>query len=156
MKQRTQRSKQEVEAAVKNAFSYRQALMNLNIQAQGGNYKIIKRLVTEYEINTSHFKGQGWNFGLQITCNPPRPLEEILTENSNYQSHKLKLRLLKVGLKKRICEMCSLTTWLGEPIPLELDHINGINNDNRIENLRLLCPNCHAQTSTYRGKNKRN
>lgn len=81
------------------------------------------------------------------------PLEEILVEGSTYQSNKLRLRLLKAGLKEYRCEKCNNTEWNDQPIPLELNHINGDNSDNRLENLELLCPNCHAQTDSYRGKN---
>ena len=84
-----------------------------------------------------------------------KPIDEILINGSTYQSFKLKRRLLKEGLTQHICENCSLTEWQGHPIPLELHHINGINIDNRLENLILLCPNCHALTDSYRGKNKK-
>lgn len=73
-----------------------------------------------------------------------------------FQSNKLRIRLLKEGVKKHICEVCDQTTWMNKPIPLELDHIDGVRNNHRKENLRLLCPNCHAQTDTYRGKNTKN
>jgi hypothetical protein len=81
------------------------------------------------------------------------PFHEMLTENSIATRHNLKTRLLYAGLLKNECYRCGISEWLGKPLPLDLDHINGINNDNRLENLRLLCPNCHSQTPTYRGKN---
>jgi 5-methylcytosine-specific restriction endonuclease McrA len=84
---------------------------------------------------------------------PARSLEQVLTVGTPYSTSKLKRRLLVAGLKEAECEVCNRTTWNGEPIPLELDHINGQRSDNRIENLRILCPNCHAQTPTYRGRN---
>jgi ribosomal protein S27AE len=80
-------------------------------------------------------------------------LEQILVENSDYQTNKLRKRLLESGLKEQKCERCGNTEWLEEPIPLELNHKNGVNNDHRFENLELLCPNCHALTPTYRGRN---
>lgn len=82
-----------------------------------------------------------------------KPLEEILVQNSTYQSNKLRLRLLQMGIKTHQCEMCLRVEWFGSPIPLELDHINGDKHDNRLFNLRVICPNCHATTDTYRGKN---
>ncbi len=82
------------------------------------------------------------------------PLEEILLGlHPTFQSNKLRIRLLDQNIKSYMCESCLNTTWKNKPIPLELHHINGIANDHRKENLELLCPNCHAFTDTYRGKN---
>lgn len=75
---------------------------------------------------------------------------------TTYQTHKLKQRLLKEGVKQHQCESCGLGEWLSKPIPLEMHHINGINTDNSLENLKLLCPNCYALTENYRTKNIRN
>lgn len=81
-------------------------------------------------------------------------LEEILVENSEYDRCHLKKRLLDSGLLENKCSKCGLDPkWRNMPLSLQLDHINGINNDNRLENLRMLCPNCHSQTSTFTGKN---
>lgn len=82
-------------------------------------------------------------------------LSKILVSNSSYKNMtRLKLRLQKeLGLEYR-CDNCKISEWLDKPISLQLDHINGINNDHRLENLRLLCPNCHSQTETFAGKNK--
>lgn len=83
------------------------------------------------------------------------PLDEILIEGSSYNRYNLKHRLLEGGLLKEECYICGQPpTWNKNPLALQLDHINGINNDNRIENLRILCPNCHTQTPTFSGKNK--
>ena len=127
----------------------------MGIVAKGGNYKTIKEKLEKYEIDTSHFTGKGWNvgdryrdFGIRFT------LEEILVENSSYtNTNRIRLRLISEGLKKECCEKCNLSEWLLETIPLELHHINGVTKDNRIENLQLLCPNCHSLTENYRGKN---
>ena len=118
------------------------------------NYRIVHNAIEKYSLGISHFTGQGWNTGLKFKPFKEKPIDEILVSDSSYQSFKLKRRLLSDGLKLHICEQCGLTEWQGSPIPLELHHINGNNRDNRIENLLLLCPNCHALTEYYRGKNK--
>ena len=79
----------------------------------------------------------------------------ILVPKSTFQTYKLKKRLLEDGIKQHVCEHCGLMHWQGMEIPLELHHINGDNRDNRLENLQLLCPNCHALTDSYRGRNKK-
>lgn len=83
-------------------------------------------------------------------------LSEIFEGKANYQSHKLKKRLLKENIKKHQCESCHLEEWLNKPIPLELHHIDGNRYNNSLENLSLLCPNCHALTENYRAKNINN
>ena len=150
---------EELREAVRTSGSIRQALKKLNVKAAGGNYATFKKAVKHYEIDTSHFHGKVWNkgdhSGLCASWRKKIKLEDILKEDSDYQSYKLKRRLLKEGLKERKCEQCGITEWNGQPAPIELDHINGVKTDNRLENLRILCPNCHAQTKTYRGKNKK-
>lgn len=90
------------------------------------------------------------------TSGVEKHLSEILVENSSYvHSSNLKNKLLKKGLLSYKCYICGLEEWNGKEIVLQLDHINGKSNDNRMENLRLLCPNCHSQTETYAGKKKK-
>jgi 5-methylcytosine-specific restriction endonuclease McrA len=81
-----------------------------------------------------------------------RPIEDYLSNKIPMQSDKLKIRIIKEGILDPICAICGLTYWMQQDIPLELDHKNGDHNDNRKENLQLICPNCHAQTDTYRVK----
>jgi hypothetical protein len=81
------------------------------------------------------------------------PLVEILVEDSKFRTDWLKTRLIREGIFEHRCSKCQLTEWLDVLIPLELDHKNGVKTDHRLENLCLLCPNCHALTPTYRGKN---
>jgi len=82
------------------------------------------------------------------------PIEELLASPNRNRNH-IKRRLIKAGLKEERCEACGLTEWLGKPISLELHHVNGDGKDNRLENLQVLCGNCHAQTNTWGGKNRR-
>lgn len=85
------------------------------------------------------------------------PLEEILQGNHpTYQTHKLRLRLIKSGIKDQWCEICGTSHWGGQQLSLILDHINGINDDHRLENLRIICPNCDSLLPTFCGRNKRN
>ena len=148
-------TKEEFIDAVKTSTSFRQVLHKLNIKKAGGNYKTAKRKIKLLNLDISHFTGQAYLKGKTHNWWKKIPLQEILIKDSTYSgSYKLKNRLLKEGLFERKCYKCEMTKWLNQLIPLELDHINGENFDNRIENLTLLCPNCHALTPTYRGKNK--
>ena len=150
------RTKEEYIEAAKNAHSVAEMCRLLGRNPCGAGYYIMKKKIKEYEIDTSHFLGKGWNKGLKVNPNANRikKLEEILVENSAYtNSASLKNRLLKEGIKEYKCECCGLTEWQCKEIPLELHHINGDKTDNRLENLQFLCPNCHAQTDNYCSKN---
>lgn len=144
---------EELQSAVNISTSFRQLLLTLNIAAKGGNYKTVRKRLEENDIDISHFTGNGWSKGKKLS--PRTTTEQYLTNQVPIQSDRLRKRLLSEGIFQPICSSCNLTTWLGGPIPLELDHISGDDTDNSLCNLRLLCPNCHALTSTYRGKNKR-
>lgn len=142
--------------AVKSSYSYRQTLLALNLKGAGGNYKHVREVITELKLDTSHWTGQAHLKGKSCSWSPKKMYSEILIENSSYSStHSLKHRLIKDGLLIDRCSRCDVTHWLEEKLSLHLDHINGIRTDNRIENLRLLCPNCHSLTETYAGKNKK-
>lgn len=104
-------------------------------------------------------KTSGKNFQGLLEHNKKRqiPMEDILVVNSTYARHNLKRRLLEGKYIKYKCECCGLgDEWNGKKIVLQLDHVNGINNDHRLENLRFLCPNCHTQQDTYAAKNRFN
>jgi hypothetical protein len=82
-------------------------------------------------------------------------LDDILAgKHPQYNTLKLKIRLLEEGIKKNECEVCGISEWLGKPLVIQLDHINGIPSDHRLENLQMVCPNCHSQTETFCGRNK--
>lgn len=129
-------------------------LRAVGLTVRAGNYQTLHKKLALYGIDTSHFGGQSW-VGTRDFIPRLIPMEEILVEGSTYSTNRLRRRLLADGMMLHQCSSCSLSTWLGEPIPLELDHINGVNNDHRLENLRMLCPNCHALTPTWRGRNKK-
>lgn len=140
--------------AVSRSTSIAGTLRRLGLKPVGGNYKTVNKYVAQLELDTSHWKGQGWLKGTSIRTSPRRDLEDILTRNSTYKNSSLRPRLIKAGLLEDRCSSCGITEWQEKPLTPHLDHINGINDDNRIENLRLLCPNCHSQTETYCGRNK--
>lgn len=154
-KQRSWTDKQLI-AAVKTSKSYRSVIHKLGLIPAGGNYDHVRRITIELKIATSHFTGKSWNTGLTYETKVKPPLEKLMVEMSNVQSYKLKLRLIKEKLKEAKCELCG---WCEKAvagrIPVELDHINGNKYDNRFENLRILCPNCHSLQPTHRGKNKK-
>lgn len=131
----------EIKEAVEKSISLASVCRYLGWQEKGSNFNRIKKYIKEYNLDISHFKRRYWDTSVygKVT-----PLEELLVENSTYQSTKLKKRLLKENVKEYRCEHCGLTDWLGENINLELHHLNGNHYDNRLENLKLLCPNCHT------------
>ncbi len=147
----------EFRQAVAASLSVRQVLAHIGLVPAGGNYKTVHTRIARLALDTSHFTGAAWNQGGRFRMlGKPFSWDGILVENSTYSSTaRLRNRLLAHGLKAAKCEQCGLVEWLSRPIPLELHHVNGINNDHRLPNLLLLCPNCHALTGNYRGKNRK-
>lgn len=127
----------------------------IGLSENGGNsrYQIHKRC-KELNIDYSHLSNTN-----PITKRKPQKqeIDNILVKNSTYLNRTaLKKRLISEGLLEYKCVICgNRGIWNNYPLTLQLDHINGINNDNRLENLRFLCPNCHSQTTTFSGRNKR-
>lgn len=145
--------KHNFEEQVKNSTSYADLATKIGLAPKGGNYKTLKKYIELYNLDVSHFNGSAWNKGMTYSETTSRiPLEAILQKGTNYRSSTLKKRLIKEGLKEYKCEKCGITNWNGDEIVLELHHINGNHFDNRLENLQILCPNCHSQTPTHRGK----
>jgi hypothetical protein len=146
----------QLEEAVFVSRSYRHVLILIGLIPAGGNYVQVRQAVYNLGISTAHFTGKGWNVGMKFRPKQPTPIEDLLVSNGTMQSYSLKKRLLNAGIKEPRCEFCG---WeqksLDGRIPVELDHINGDRNDNRLVNLRILCPNCHSLQPTHRGKNKK-
>lgn len=146
----------ELRDAVRSARSIAHVLKTLSLQPAGGNYDVVHRRIAALSLDTSHFEGQAWNRGLVFRPNLPTPLVAVLVANRPTNSHALKRRLIREGLKPAHCELCGWAERAPDGrLPLELDHVNGDRTDNRIGNLRILCPNCHSLQPTHRGLNKR-
>lgn len=143
----------EFREMVANSKTYGEMLRHFDLVNKGGNQKTLRRRIVSLNIDDSHItKGIGSNKGKKFV-REKISLEQILTINSTFSRSNLKKRLIKEGLLKTKCYICGLTNfWNNKPLSLVIDHINGIYNDNRLENLRLLCPNCNSQTETFAGK----
>ena len=154
MKTRTW-SEKDIISAVKESKSVRQVIHSLGLVPAGGNYDQVNKYIKKLGLSTKHFTNKGWRKNSTVPVIPAKPINEILIKGSNVQSFKLKKRLFSLGLKKPFCEICHWSKKAPDGrIPVELDHINGNKKDNRLENLRILCPNCHSLQSTHRGLNK--
>ena len=145
---------QQLTVAVATSLSVAGTCRVLGILPRGGNYGTVHRAIDRLALDTRHWTSQAWSRGLRVST-PARRIAtaELLREGRPVASYTLRGRLLGEGLLPQACARCGLADWLGAPIPLEVDHINGDPVDNRLENLRFLCPNCHARTDTYRGRN---
>jgi hypothetical protein len=134
--------------AVAHNVSMAGTIRALNLKVGGSVYLVLSQRIRELGLDTTHWKGQAWNRGrTYFNKGKARPLEEILVRDSDYlDTNRLKRRLIMAGTLTWQCAMCGGTTWQGQPIPLQLDHVNGDRRDNRLENLRVLCPNCHSLT----------
>lgn len=147
-------SRENVQKAVKNATSIRAVIANLGLVPAGGNCIQCYRHINAYNLDTRHFTGKAWRKGKTIPRKPIYSLDELLIESAQTSRINLKRRLFSSGLKTPMCEECGWTTVSeGRRIPVELDHVNGVNTDNRLSNLRILCPSCHSLKPTHRGSN---
>lgn len=143
----------EFKEIIASSNSYCDCARKLGMSPNGANSAIqIKKRIAELDCDISHFSQTANANNISTKYS----LQEILVENSQYTARsRLKIRLLNEGLLEYKCALCgNIGEWQGKLLSLQLDHKNGINNDNRLENLRFLCPNCHSQTETYAGKNK--
>lgn len=139
---------------LKKSSTISEVLFKLGYTVKGNSwgYSQIKRRMTDLNLDYSIFKGKQCVMKNKIT--KVVKAEDILKENCKHQRTVLRRYIIKNNLIPYKCAICGCTEWQGRTLSLELDHINGINNDNRLENLRFLCPNCHSQTSTYGSRNQ--
>jgi hypothetical protein len=145
-------------ALVAECTSVAQVLAKFDLPTEGRAHRELGRRIVALALDTRHFRGHGWSRGETKESHPSvervsrrnRMTDaEIFVENASlYKGSRIVRRLVELGWDYR-CAWCGIVEWRGQRLVLHLDHINGINNDNRLINLRILCPNCHSQTPTY-------
>ena len=146
-------TKELLEEKVKDCYSFAELCRKLGLKPEGSNPKTIRTKMDEFKIDYSHFTGKAWN---KFPENPIYKEKYLpnLCEHSSLSSSNVKKLVYKLKLKENKCERCGISEWQGESIQCELHHINGDPTDNRIENLQILCPNCHSQTDNFRSRNR--
>lgn len=147
-------TKSLLEEKVKDCYSFAELCRRLGLCPEGSNPKTVRKKLDEFNVDYSHFTGKKW---YKNTNNPVYRSKYIpnLCEHSSLSSSNVKELIYKLGLKENKCECCGVSEWQGKPLVCELHHINGDSTDNRIENLIILCPNCHSQTDNFRNKNRK-
>lgn len=144
-------SKEELEKICQESESYREVAIKVGYSPNSGSsIKTIHEMIEEYGFDVSHFKGQGHTKNIG---NYKTPIEKYLNNEQKITSFKLRNRLFAEGYFEKRCCCCGNTEWLGQPIPLELHHIDGNKNNNSLDNLEIRCLNCHYFTDTYKTKN---
>lgn len=147
-------TEEEARAAVAASSSYSEALRRMGRSSTGNSFKVLQKYVAIWGLDVSHF--DPYATMRQRSRAGRVPLAEILTTGRAFSRGALKRRLYDEGYKERRCELCGQDeNWRGSPMSLILDHINGIPDDNRLENLRIVCPNCAATLDTHCGRNAR-
>jgi hypothetical protein len=140
--------------AIASSYSWAESLRKLGRCPSGGAWRVLKKYAALWGIPTDHFDSARAVEG--NLRRPARPLDQVLVESSTYSRQHVKRRLFQEGLKEPVCEMCGQSEiWHGRPMGMILDHINGIRNDHRLENLRIVCPNCAATLDTHCGRKNR-
>lgn len=154
-------SHDELQKMIDKSYTFKDILkyLAINPDTGSGNYRTLHKRFEEEEFDFTKFEeNKKINEELRIMKvknslkGKTVPLDQVLVKNSTYSRSQLKKRLIKEGLLEYKCINCDIAEWRGSEITLQLDHINGVHNDNRLENLRLLCPNCHSQTNTFAGR----
>lgn len=146
-------SRENLISIISKSISRKDTLLKLGIRSAGSNFKTLSKYIDLYKIDTSHFI-KNYDRMRTIKIDGKKKLSDILVENSNFSRTHLKDRLYEEGLLERKCCLCGQDeNWNGMKISLILDHENGIYNDNQIENLRIVCPNCNAGLETFAGRN---
>lgn len=149
--------KKDLEDLVAKSQSISQVLSALGVGPVGGNHKTLKARLEAEAIECKHFNARKVQIDKLKEHRIEWKLEEILIQNSPFtHSSSLRKKLIKHGLLTQTCYICGIgPKWNDKPLILQIDHVNGDRKDNRLDNLRLLCPNCHSQTDTFAGRNNK-
>ncbi len=148
MAKRNRYTKDFLEPLIAQSVSWAEVCRRAGVAPATGTQSHITKVAKIFNLDYSHFLGTSWNKGKRLPCK--RPIEYYLTTNSTTKSHMVRQRLIADGIKEAKCEICGISEWNGRPAPLELDHINSDHCDNRLENLQIICANCHAQITNLR------
>lgn len=147
-------TEEQAREAIGSSYSWAESLRKLGLCSTGGGWRVLKKYAEIWAISIDHFDAA--RAREEHPQFQRRPIAELLVEKSDASRQNVKRRLYQEGLKERRCEMCGQDeNWRGEPMALILDHINGVRDDNRLENLRIVCPNCAATFSTHCGRKNR-
>lgn len=147
-------NKESFSEIVKESYSISEVARKVGMKSKGGNWRTIKRKIKEYNLDISHFTGKAWNKGKKFP-QQKYPLEEYLNGTRTISTWRLKNRLFDAGIKENCCEICGVSEWNGYPLMCELHHIDGNNQNNNLDNLQILCPNCHSQKDNFAGRSNR-
>ncbi len=147
-------TEKQAREAISSSYSWAESLRKLGLCDTGGGWRVLKKYAEIWKISTEHFDPQ--RARAKNSRFTKQPIEELLVQNSSASRQNLKRRLYQEGLKERRCEKCGQgEEWHGERMALILDHINGVRDDNRLQNLRIVCPNCAATLGTHCGRKNR-
>ena len=150
-KSRSTWTKEQMINAISSSFTFSDVLRKIGLSIKGGNNSTVKKFVYDNKIDISHFLGKSHG---STKARNKKELKDVMVENSSYSRKNLKRQIIKNGILRNECYECGQNPeWKGKTLIMVLDHINGIPNDNRLENLRMLCPNCNSQQDTFSGRN---
>lgn len=152
-------SKEELQKLLDESTGYGEVLDKIGLGKKGRNPDTLKKAIALYNLDETKLNENRNKKYIECAINTHiktrKPLSELLKKHSTYQGYKLLLRLYEEGIKIPKCECCGITEWNGKPLSFQLHHEDGDITNNELENLKVICPNCHSQTENYAGKSSR-